>query len=355
MENDRIQELLEALSDPVVLVNARRHVVAANRSAHDMLETVTLGRDLALSIRHPDALDAVSRVLAGQTRCMVTLTETVPVARVLEMNIAGLPETVADTGLASARAVCHLSDVTASRESERMRADFVANVSHELRSPLSVLIGFIETLKASVYDDLQATARFLDIMDIESQRMARLVDDLLSLSRVEACEHILPTTVIDLREVIDEVVYSVSARAREKNVNIDCLFDTNIRSITGDRDEMVEVFHNLVDNALKYGRKKLPIRIRVQDEPRIPDIGSPGIAITVRNFGLVIAAEHIPRLTERFYRIDRGRSRSEGGTGLGLAIVKHIVNHHRGRLLIESSAETGNEFTVFLPLTNNSQ
>lgn len=338
--------LLEALLDPAILVDGRRRMVAVNGLAGALFGGLAIGNDLAVALRHPGALDAVAEVLAGAAVAGATITFTVPVYRVFEMHVAAL-SLGADDG---AGALCQLREVTAAREAERMRADFVANVSHELRSPLSSLIGFIETLQGPARGDAEAASRFLGIMEVEANRMARLVDDLLSLSRVEAGEHIPPTGRVQLAEILTEVSTSIAARAKERGMNIVLDTVTDLPPVSGDRDELTEVFHNLIDNAVKYGRPDTPVVVRTEPRARIPDVGDPGIAITINNLGQPFAPEHLPRLTERFYRIDKGRSRDVGGTGLGLAIVKHIVNHHRGRLKIESSAEHGNTFTVFLPL-----
>jgi len=357
MTDQNMDALLEALMDPAILIDGGRRVVVANRPARDVFGALAKGSDLAMSLRHPQVLDAVGAVLAGAPVADAVVTQAVPVQQTFEVHVASLPPGAGagdGTGTGDGDherswALCLLHDVTAAREAERMRANFVANVSHELRSPLSSLIGFIETLKGPARDDGEARIRFLDIMDGEAKRMARLVDDLLSLSRVEAGEHIPPTGAVDIAEVLAEVKKSVSARAAARGINITLDLDAEIGSVPGDRDELIQVFHNLFVNAVKYGHADAPVVARARLLSRIPDVGGPGIAIAVTNQGEVIAPAQLPRLTERFYRIDKGRSRDMGGTGLGLAIVKHIVNHHRGRLTIESSAGHGNTFTVFLP------
>lgn len=349
MKAENTTALLEALVDPAILVDGERRMVAANGAARELFGDLVIGDDLSMALRHPAALEAVSSVLAGAPAGTATVADTVPVQRVFEMHVAALPAGGgAGTGN-DARALCLLRDVTVAHEAERMRADFVANVSHELRSPLSSLIGFIETLQNAAHDDPEAQARFLAIMDGEAKRMARLVDDLLSLSRVEAGEHIPPTGAVDLAGLLHEVTKSVAIRAAEKGTEVVLALHPGLPTVPGERDELLEVFHNLIDNAVKYGPADAPVTVTVRQQSRIPDIGDPGVAVAVTNQGDIIAPEHLPRLTERFYRIDKGRSREMGGTGLGLAIVKHIVNHHRGRLTIASSAEAGNTFTVFLP------
>jgi two-component system phosphate regulon sensor histidine kinase PhoR len=339
--------MLQALKDPAIMVDGARKVMAANQPARDMFGAFRPGSDLALSLRHPEALDAIASVIAGTSFTDAVISQTVPTPRVFEMHVAALAREPGD----KIRVLCVLRDVTAAREAERIRADFVANVSHELRSPLVSLIGFIETLKGPARDDPKAQSRFLDIMDGEAQRMSRIVNDLLSLSRVQAGEHVPPAGSVDIGALLNEIVRTVAPRAAEKAMRLEFDVAADLPAVPGDRDELAEVFHNLIDNAVKYGRPNTAISIVGKAAARIPDIGGGGIAVSVSNAGAPIAPEHIPRLTERFYRVDKGRSRDMGGTGLGLAIVKHIVNHHRGRLTIESNPESGNTFTVFLPLS----
>ena len=226
----------------------------------------------------------------------VTLIESGPVARMFALNVAAVqgagpdPPDLAAHGSGVA-AICQLRDITAAWGAERIRSDFVANVSHELRSPLSVLIGFIETLKGPASGDHAALKRFLDIMDAESRRMARLVDDLLSLSRVESSEHVPPSGTVNVHDMISETCESFATRAAEKEITIEMELDADVGAIPGDRDELLEVLHNLVDNAIKYGRHKSVVRIDTRRESRIPETGVAGIAITVTNLGEVIASE----------------------------------------------------------------
>jgi len=232
-----------------------------------------------------------------------------------------------------------------------MRADFVANVSHELRSPLSALSGFIETLQTSAQDDPAAQERFLTIMNGEAGRMARLIDDLLSLSRIEVNEHIRPTARVSLANIISGVVDSVHIKAEKKGMSLDVDLPRDMADVLGDEDELREVFQNLVDNAVKYGAPETVVHISACTLDAFIETGTPGVEITIADHGEGIDAEHLPRLTERFYRIDKGRSRSMGGTGLGLAIVKHIVNRHRGRLHVTSVLGEGSAFHVQLPIS----
>jgi two-component system phosphate regulon sensor histidine kinase PhoR len=228
-----------------------------------------------------------------------------------------------------------------------MRADFVANASHELRTPLAALSGFIETLQGSARDDAKARERFLPIMQEQARRMARLIDDLLSLSRIELNAHRRPDTPVDLVPIVRQVADGLQTLARDRGVTVH-IDAANAMRVPGDRDELVRVFENLVENALKYGAagKRVDIGFSEGESPE----GEQEARISVRDYGPGIAPEHVPRLTERFYRVDVRESRAQGGTGLGLALVKHILNRHHGRLLIESMPGAGATFTIYLPL-----
>jgi two-component system phosphate regulon sensor histidine kinase PhoR len=229
-----------------------------------------------------------------------------------------------------------------------MRADFVANASHELRTPLAALAGFIETLQGSARDDSAARARFLPIMQAQATRMARLIDDLLSLSRIELNAHLRPDKQVDLVAIIRQVADSLQTLARDRGVEIRVTARPDRLLVLGDRDELMRVLENLIENALKYAAsgKRIDITLAVSDSSK----GSREAALGVRDYGPGIAPEHLPRLTERFYRVDVSESRAQGGTGLGLALVKHILNRHGGRLTIDSIAGQGATFTAHLPL-----
>lgn len=337
--------ILDHLREPVILLGARREVIFANEAAVELLEASFFGRDLALSFRHPSVLEIADAVLAGAEERSAEIDIALPVPRILLAHAIG----VSAPRPGQVRAVLTFNDVTDARASAQIREDFVANVSHELRSPVAALVGFIETLRSSARDDAEARERFLGIMAEEASRMARLIDDLLSLSRVEATEHVRPRQPVDVAMVLGGVRELLAGRAAERQMEIRVELADGLTPVPGSRDELAEVFHNLLDNAVKYGRAGTAIRVTAHAVARIPSLGQPGLAVAVENEGDGIEAEHIPRLTERFYRVDKGRSRKLGGTGLGLAIVKHIVNRHRGRLVIESELGKGARFTVFLP------
>ncbi len=341
---------LDCVPSPVVVVDARRRVLHANRAALDVLGPSAPGRDLALSFRHPNVLDAIDAVLAGTGERSGEIVLPVPVSRSLAFRaerIAGAP--AADGSMA----VLVLDDVTASRKAEEMRADFVANVSHELRSPLTALLGFIETLRGPASDDTEAQVRFLDIMLREARRMARLIEDLLSLSRVEINEHVAPRGDVDVRQVLNAVVEVLERQAEERGIAIAVDEDDAPARVIGDADQLNQVFRNLIENAMKYGGSGGRIDVRVRTMERIPGSPRTGVAVGITDNGPGIPKEMIPRLTERFFRVDRARTHDTAGgmssTGLGLAIVKHIVSRHRGHLAVESKLGEGSTFTVYLP------
>jgi two-component system phosphate regulon sensor histidine kinase PhoR len=229
-----------------------------------------------------------------------------------------------------------------------MRADFVANASHELRTPLAALLGFIETLQGPARNDAVAREKFLGIMQAQATRMARLIDDLLSLSRIELNAHLQPNTPIDLAPIVRQVVDGLQTLARDREVEIKVAVPPEPLTVYGDRDELIRALENLVENALKYGAagKRIDVTLtRAQTRA-----GTPEARLAVRDYGPGIAPEHLPRLTERFYRVDVADSRAQGGTGLGLALVKHVLNRHGGRVAVESVLGQGATFTMHLPL-----
>ena len=332
--------VLAALPDPLILVNERREVVRQNAAATALLGNHVLRRDLAVAIRQPALLAAVDTVLTGGPGRLVEFDLASPVERHLSARIDPLPARTEDGVVL----LVSLHDLTSVKRAEQMRADFVANASHELRTPLSTLVGFIETLQGPAADDEEARIKFLAIMQQQASRMARLVEDLLSLSRIEMNEHLPPTTPIGVVNVLRHVGQTLEMKAAARGMTIDFdIQDEQVRVI-GDADELAQLFQNLIDNAIKYSKPDTAITIGVGSSRRFRD----GVAIQVRDRGEGIARTHLPRLTERFYRVDTARSREMGGTGLGLAIVKHIINRHRGQLEIDSEIGEGTVFTVHL-------
>ncbi len=337
--------LLERFPDPVVVVDSGRSVVAANEAARAILPTNYFGRDLSMSLRHPDVLAAVDEAFATGIDGQREITLPGPVPRTFDLRVLVSRKESATP----AEAVMVFRDVTSAKRFDQMRADFVANVSHELRSPLSAMIGFIETLRGPARDDPEARARFLAIMNDEAQRMGYLIEDLLSLSRVEVNEHIAPTNIADIAAILAGLKEVLSPRAADRGMVIELNAAGDSLPVVGDPDQLHQVFRNLVENAISYGSDNTAIRLTARRVDRMPRVGGAGVAVSVQDEGEGIPDDEIPRLTERFYRIDKGRSRSMGGTGLGLAIVKHIVSRHRGTLSVDSVVGQGSTFTVTIP------
>lgn len=341
------QVIVDGLPDPLISVDRQRRIVRTNLAAASLLGAVGAERDLSTVLRQPQLLAAVDALLetggdgnfSRVDQSAVELALAGPPERDLIAHLRRLPRAAADGSLA----LIVLHDTTALRRAERMRADFVANASHELKTPIAGLAGFIETLRGPARDDAAARERFLGIMAEQADRMRRLVDDLLMLSRIEQHEHARPDAAVDLGRVLHSVMDLLQLKASSRNVKIELGLDPVLPSAVGDFDELTIVFQNLIDNAVKYARPATTVRIAVRS------VGSDRVAVAVSDEGDGIPATHLPRLTERFYRVDTARSRQLGGTGLGLAIVKHVVNRHRGRLDIQSRPGKGSTFTVTLP------
>ena len=338
--------MLNGLPDPVFLVDPEHRIVDYNRAARWLLVVEAVGSMVDGTLNNARIIEAVDNTLEGTPETHGDFFLPFPVARHYELNVWRLPDLHTP---APAWAMVVLHDVTATRKAEEMRADFVANVSHELRSPLSSLLGFIETLRGPARNDQEATEKFLEIMESEARRMTRLINDLLKLSKVETDEHIRPEDLVELGPVLSQVADILSLQARKRGIEIVLEQPDVLPPVTGDSDELIQVFENLVSNAITYGRAETPIRVRAVKWDPANGNGQPGVSVSVINEGEGIPAENVPRLTERFYRADKGRSRGMGGTGLGLAIVKHIVARHRGHLEIESTPGRQTRFTVSLP------
>lgn len=331
------EAIIAAIPDPLILLDERRRIVRANARAADFLPGPG-PKDLSVALRNPAVLTAADAVLRGEATRVVDFTMTVPSERQWRARFARIE----GPSLDGAVAVLTLNDITQLKRAEQMRADFIANASHELRTPLATLIGFIETLRGPARDDPEARERFLAIMHEQASRMTRLVEDLLSLSRIELNEHVMPKDRVALGPLLGHVVAALEQRAAGRGMRILLCLPSDLPDVLGDPDELAQVFQNLIDNAIKYGRPGTEIAISGDAA------ASALLSIAVRDHGEGIARDHLPRLTERFYRIDTARSRELGGTGLGLAIVKHVLNHHRGFLEIESTPGIGSVFTVFL-------
>ena len=342
------EAVLDAVPDPLVVLDRTRHVTRANRAARDLLGDDLQGRDLAMALRHPAVLGAADQTLGGAGARDVEFTLPGSVDREFIARFVPLP---ADGGT-EASVVLALYDLTLAKRTEQMRADFIADVSHELRTPLASLAGFIETLQDAARDDLAARETFLPIMQEQAARMSRLVDDLLSLSRIELTEHTPAADRVELTDLIAGIAAAMAPQAAAKSMTIEVVGREPPVRVLGLADQLSQVFQNLLDNAVKYGREDSVVEVRL-DRPAAPAGAGGRIAVAIRDHGEGIGRSHLPRLTERFYRVDPARSRSLGGTGLGLAIVKHILIRHRGELLIDSVPGEGSTFTVVLPLAND--
>lgn len=332
--------LLKALPIPSVMIDTDERLCCLNAAAEKLLGPGRVGMHYITALRQPDLLDAIEDVAQGAKPRQ---------ARYLSHDGARETTWRVHVDRVDSRVLATFEDLTAIEEISQMRRDFVANVSHELRTPLTALMGFIETLGGPARDDAAARDRFLGIMEIEANRMSRLVEDLLSLSRVEEEERVRPMDDVDLSELIEETVRGLAPLADRAELNIKTVLPTDPLVIPGDSRQLRQVLTNLMENAVKYGANGEEIRITLSGPAQERALRGAGVRITVEDFGEGIAPHHLARLTERFYRVDSHRSREVGGTGLGLAIVKHIVNRHRGRLRVESTVGQGSRFIVILP------
>ena len=337
--------ILDAIPVPLVLIGGDERVAHANAAAGRIFGRALEGRHYVTALRAPAVLDCIEPVILRQQDRAEGRFLTSEGAREAVWRITATPVPLA----ASRGVLVAFEDATALQEAGQIRRDFVANVSHELRTPLTALLGFIETLRGAARDDAAARDRFLGIMEREAGRMNRLVRDLLSLSRVEAEERMRPTDPVDLAAVLRSVVLSLRPVADEAGVTMTLTGTEAPRIVPGDADQIAQVFTNLVENAVKYSGRGSTVAITLDLAGHDPALRAEAVAVVVADDGEGIDPVHIPRLTERFYRVDSHRSREKGGTGLGLAIVKHIVNRHRGRLRIESALGEGSRFTVVLP------
>jgi len=327
--------LLDQLPIPVMLLDDVERVLFVNHSMRDVLGP-GLDRKRASSVlRNPDVLAAVAEARRGFST-NVPFSLPVPIERHYQAYAARISVSPSVTAVL-------LHDLTVVKRSEQLRADFIANASHELRTPLAAVTGFIETLRGPARDDEAARDQFLDIMGVEAARMRRLIDDLLSLSRIEMNEHVKPEGRIGLESVVRQAAAALKPLAAQDGITITVEAEAQVPPVMGDQDELAQLFQNLIHNAIKYGREKGRVQISVGQLPDGP------VFAAVRDDGEGIAPNAIPRLTERFYRVDVKRSRERDGTGLGLAIVKHIISRHQGRLSIESKLGEGSVFTVLLP------
>lgn len=333
------RDLIAAMPHPAILIDSDSRIAALNDTARGLFGTAATGRNHVTVLRRPPLIEAVAAAGRGEARRVrLTLTGS-DRESVHEVHAAPVGS---EGGI-----LLMLEDVSAREEADQMRRDFVANVSHELKTPLTALMGFIETLGGPAAEDPPARRRFLSIMAREAERMNRLVADLLSLSRVEAEERTRPGGRVDLPALVREAAGAMRPATEEAGVAVTLEMIEAAPEIPGDTDQLIQVFTNLIENAVKYGGAEA--RVTMSRIARDSALHVPALAVTVADDGPGIDQMHIPRLTERFYRVDTHRSRELGGTGLGLAIVKHIISRHRGRLRVESARGEGSRFTVVLP------
>jgi len=334
--------VVDAIPTAAVALDAAGTVVHHNRLVAELFPKIENGRPLSQVTRNPDLIAAVDRALASEERINVELVERVPVERRIAATVSRLPPSAEPS---SPHLLVTFRDLTEQDKLAQMRADFIANASHELRTPLASLRAFVETLQGSAREDPIARERFLKLMASQAERMTRLIDDLLSLSRVEMRVHLPPRGIVELNETAAYVCQSLEPVAESAKTHLTFIRDGVPARIRGDREEIVQVLQNLIQNAIKYGREGGHIEVRVgRDAAR--GSGNARVWVSIADDGPGIAPVHLPRLTERFYRVNVTSSREKGGTGLGLAIVKHILNRHRGELKIASKLGVGSTFTA---------
>jgi two-component system phosphate regulon sensor histidine kinase PhoR len=346
VEAGAVSAVVAGMPDPAVLLDRAGRVIHLNKAAAQLAPALRKNELAQFALRSPEIITALREAIATSEPRRATYLDHVPVDRWMELMITPVPVPSTFGGVDKCMLMT-FHDQTPLRRVEEMRADFVANASHELRTPLAALSGFIDTLQGPAKDDAKARERFLTIMHAQATRMARLIDDLLSLSRVELSAHVRPDTSIDIVPIIRQVTDGLEPLARERQVMVEIDLPDNAVPIAGDREELLRLFENLIENALKYGASGGKVIVSLS--LAMSTEGTPEVRVMVRDFGPGITPEHLPRLTERFYRVDVGDSRSQGGTGLGLSLVKHILNRHRGRLLIESVPQHGATFTACFP------
>jgi two-component system, OmpR family, phosphate regulon sensor histidine kinase PhoR len=331
------QGVAQASPVPSVLIDAKGVIVSANAAAIKAFGHMDAGTALSMKFRAPEMRAAVDAAVSSGADTSFEMAERLPVERWHRVDVCHMRLSDGAKFLA-----LFFRDQSEARKLDRMRSDFVANASHELRTPLASMTGFIETLKGPARNDEAAREKFLGIMQQQAERMARLIDDLLSLSRLEMRPVLAAGQVVDLQLTAEHVLDALRPMSAELGVVIERDIGPGPLMVAGARDELIQVIENLVENACKYGqqgRKVIVSLSKLAGEVRL----------SVRDFGPGIAAEHIPRLTERFYRVDAGASRAQKGTGLGLAIVKHILNRHHARLAVNSEIGGGSDFVVIFP------
>jgi two-component system phosphate regulon sensor histidine kinase PhoR len=337
-------DLLHALPLGLLFLDGTGRVLLCNAAAEEIIERQVTGMRASSALRAPALTEAIAAALSDRRRAEFDVTLLRSKERVIHACVVPIGKESAEQG--AAQVLVQMEDRTRAAKAEALRRDFVANASHELRTPLASISGFIETLQGHARGDAEATERFLKIMASQADRMRRLIDDLLSLNRIEINEHVQPRDRVDVLAAVRETATALAPIAQAAGTRVDVDLPDASVLVRGSQDELAQVFANLMDNAVKYAASGGPIRVAFHKG----DAGHPGmVGISVTDRGPGIAREHVPRLTERFYRVSNARSRERGGTGLGLAIAKHIINRHRGDLAVTSTLGEGSCFTVWLP------
>ena len=351
--------LIDSLPVAIISFSKNYNILKANKIALDVLGKDIINFDIRHIFRHPEVSETIENVLENKSK-----------NRNITIEVFGLPlqiwslqvlvfsdlnkeyDKIQSFQSNEPVGVILMTNQTLEKQLEKTRADFVANVSHELRTPLTSILGYTETLMSSAGEDKALRKKFLKIIEKQSKRMTRLVSDQLSLAKIESEEHVIPNKSVNLKKVIYEVLKSFEDEIINKKIKLDLKIDKKTKNVQGDKDELFQVLQNLLENAIRYGGNKSEIVIslkRAEKRPaNLPKNSWPAICCEVSDNGPGINKVHLGRLTERFYRVDASRSKEIGGTGLGLAIVKHIINRHRGSLIIESEPSIGSKFFVYL-------
>jgi two-component system phosphate regulon sensor histidine kinase PhoR len=372
---EALAELADGLPDPVLMISgldpddyAGRRILFANRAARELLRLPSETALLVAAVRNPEVLEVIDEALFGGVEGQAEY----EAGGVQERFWRAVAKPLSPGPDGARRALLALRDETDARRNERMRADFLANASHELRTPLASLAGFIDTLRGHAKDDAGAREKFLAIMASQAWRMARLIEDLMSLSRIELNEHIRPSDEVDLAMAVTDVMDALAPQVRDAGVAFEAVLGPRGEAlVVGERDQIVQVAQNLIDNAVKYAGRGGKVRVELErgvtaeaavtlKKPHAsrlslltPDHSSNRYAaLRITDSGPGIKREHLPRLTERFYRVEGQKSGERLGTGLGLAIVKHIMNRHQGGLAVESAEGEGATFLVYFPLAH---
>ena len=346
--------VLDSLPDPLMMINAKGIICGANLAACNMFGTKIREKSIDTVISSNNFIEAVNRLLQGDSESeSLIFYISKPIDQKLYAHIKKLPYVSQESALA----VISIYDLTKAMKIEKMQSDFVANASHELRTPLAIISGFIETLQTSAKNDKKAQEKFLAIMKDQTEYMSALIENLLSLSKIELMQDNLPEGKTDLRKVAEDVADALAQKAESRKTSVQLLIDDDIPEITADYNQIKQVIQNLTDNAIKYGTPNSDIAIKISRADSIPTTpnlktqSGPAVMIAVNNQGPKISDENLARLTERFYRMQEHKDKNIKGTGLGLSIVKQIIIRHRGNLTVQSNAYKGTTFTVYLPIS----